>query len=462
MKRKAAWAGVLILILSLFCGGQAFAAKIVVPQGLILTIRQVNSWQEGGQTWYQYQAELENQSGTDCDSWSFSLDAGEKVTVRDHWNCEIKRKGTVLSFTPADWNGSLPDQGRVTDIGWICTAKTAPFAEGSWPVQPSSDRADSGNTKTSSVKSDKSSSTPYAQHGKLSVQGTDLVDAKGKPFQLKGVSTHGLAWYPQYVNKGAFQYLRDEWGANLIRLALYPAGSGGYCTGGDRKALEKTIDKGVKAATDLGMYVIIDWHVLEEKTPLRYEKEALDFFDRMSAKYGNNAEVLYEICNEPNGDTTWDEIRAYAEDVIPVIRKNAPDAIILVGTPTWSQDVDQVAKSPIEDGGNVMYTMHFYAATHGAALRQKLVRAHNAAVPVFISECSVCEASGDGKIDLASAAKWEKLIRQYNLSYAGWSLCNKDEAAALLRPSVKRTDGGWKASDLTESAKALRDMMQGS
>ncbi|MEE3357895.1 MAG: cellulase family glycosylhydrolase, partial [Lachnospiraceae bacterium] len=61
--------------------------------------------------------------------------------------------------------------------------------------------------------------TPYGNHGKLSVSGVDLVDQSGNRFQLKGVSTHGLQWYPQYVNQSAFQYLRDSWGANVVRLA---------------------------------------------------------------------------------------------------------------------------------------------------------------------------------------------------------------------------------------------------
>lgn len=82
-------------------------------------------------------------------------------------------------------------------------------------------------------KKDAESGTPLANHGKLSVKGTDIVDKNGDPYQLKGVSTHGLQWFPEYVNKDSFQSFRDDFGANVIRLAMYTA-EGGYCEGGDQ------------------------------------------------------------------------------------------------------------------------------------------------------------------------------------------------------------------------------------
>ena len=302
--------------------------------------------------------------------------------------------------------------------------------------------------------------TPFENHGVLSVDGADLMDEKGKAYQLKGVSTHGLAWFPQYVNEDAFRTLRDDWGASLVRLAMYTAESGGYCTDGDRQALEKTIDTGVKAATDLGMYVIIDWHVLSDLTPLKYEDQAVDFFGRMSKKYADNGNVLYEICNEPNGGTSWSDIKAYAERVIPVIRANDPDSIIIVGTPTWSQEVDKAAADPISTYDNIMYAMHFYAATHKEDLRNRLISARKSGLPVFISEFSICDASGNGGVDYDSAAAWKKLIVENNLSYAGWSLCNKNETSALLKPEVTKVNGGWTDDDLSETGLWLKKMME--
>ena len=301
-------------------------------------------------------------------------------------------------------------------------------------------------------------STCFERHGALSVSGTQLVDAAGEPVQLRGVSTLGLAWYPQFVNEAAFRTLRDDWGANAVRLAMYTGEPGGYLSGGDPARLEALVDEGVRAATELGLYVIVDWHILSDGDPAEHQAEAIDFFARMSARFAGQDNVIYELCNEPNGPVNWPAVRAYAEAVIPAIRANAPEALILCGTPTWSQDVDAVAAAPLADG-NVMYALHFYAATHGEALRDKLVAARAAGTPVFISEFSICEASGDGRVDYASAAAWRALIREYNLSYIGWNLANKAEASSLIDAACAATSG-WREDELSETGRWLRGALR--
>ena len=314
--------------------------------------------------------------------------------------------------------------------------------------------------KKANVKTEKG--TPLANHGALSVKGTDLVDKNGSKYQLKGASSHGIAWYPDYVSYDSFKTLRDDWGANLVRIAMYTAESGGYCSGGDKTGLEKLVDKGVKAAKDLGMYVIIDWHILSDGNPNTYKSEAKTFFKKMSKKYKDYDNVLYEICNEPNGGTTWADIKSYADEVIPVIRANDKDAIIIVGTPTWSQDVEQVSSNPLksENQKNVMYTAHFYAATHGDNIRDKVKKAIASETPVFISEFSICDASGNGGIDYDSAEKWYQLIREYNLSYAGWSLANKAETSAIIKQDCNKTSD-WSVNELSDTGVWLRSKIKG-
>ena len=303
------------------------------------------------------------------------------------------------------------------------------------------------------------SGTPVGNHGQLSVKGVDLVDKNGSKYQLKGVSTHGLQWFPQYVNKDAFKTLRDNWGANVVRLAMY-TGENGYCNGGSKADLEAKIDEGVKAASELGMYVIIDWHILSDGNPDTYKDEAVKFFNKMSKKYSKNVNVIYEICNEPNGGVDWNTIKTYADTIISTIRKNSPNAIILVGTPTWSQDVDAVAANPVANKKNVMYTLHFYAGTHKDNIRNKLTAARKAGTPVFISEFSICDASGNGGIDGTSANAWKKLINDNNVSYVGWSLCNKAETSALIASSCSKLSG-WTDSELSETGKWLRNFIAG-
>lgn len=302
--------------------------------------------------------------------------------------------------------------------------------------------------------------TPVSEHGVLSVKGSHLVDAKGNIVQLKGVSTHGIAWVPEYINKKAFKSLRDDWGANTVRLAMYTEEYGGYCSNGSKSALKKKVQEGVQAATDLGMYVIIDWHVLSDQNPNKHKKEAIAFFEEMAKKYKNQKNVIYEICNEPNGGTSWSQVKSYAQAVIKEIRAIDRNAVILIGTTTWSQDVDTAAKNPIKGYQNLMYTFHFYAATHKDAYRKKLESAVKAGLPVFVSEYGICDASGSGSINQSEADKWFALLNRYKISYMAWNLSNKNETSALLKSSCKKTSG-WTASDLSKSGTYVVKQMKG-
>ena len=293
-------------------------------------------------------------------------------------------------------------------------------------------------------------STPVKKNGRLSVKGTRLVNSQGKTVVLKGVSTHGINWFPQYVNKAAFKTLRDNWGVNCIRLAMYTEEYNGYCSGGNQAELRKLINNGVKYATELGMYVIIDWHILSDGNPAKNKKQAMSFFKYMAKKYKNQNNIFYEICNEPNGGTSWNTIKSYASSVIKTIRKYDKKNIILVGTPTWSQDVDVAADSPIKGYSNIMYTFHFYAATHGDSYRQKVQAAIQKGLPVFVSEFGISESSGNGRIDKNEANKWMQFLKKNKISYVCWSLCNKNESCSLLKSSCSRI-GNFKKSDLSQA-----------
>lgn len=294
--------------------------------------------------------------------------------------------------------------------------------------------------------------------GALHVEGTQLVDEDGNPVQLKGISTHGIAWFPSYVNKDCFRQFREEWNANVIRLAMYTAESGGYCTGGNKDNLKELIHNGVAYATELDMYVIIDWHVLQDQNPNTYKEEAKDFFEEMAETYADYNNVIYEICNEPNGGVGWKDIKAYAEEIIPVIRRYDDDAIIIVGTPNWSQYVDQAAADPITGYDNIMYALHFYAATHTDSLRKTMTAAIDAGLPVFVTEYGICDASGSGAIDEYQANEWVKTMNSYNVSYVAWNLSNKNETSAMISSGCNKTSG-FSESDLSACGKWVYEML---
>lgn len=297
-----------------------------------------------------------------------------------------------------------------------------------------------------------------SQNGALSVKGTQLVDEKGQAVQLRGISTHGIAWFPDFVNQDAVTQLSEDWGANLFRIAMYTDENGGYCTDGEKEKLKALVTDGVEYAKQADMYVIVDWHILHDSNPLTHKAEALQFFKEMTEKLKGEKHVLYEICNEPNSGCSWEDIKTYANEVIPVIRENAPEAVILVGTPTWSQEIEKPQNDPITGYDNIMYTLHFYAATHKEDLRSKMVNAVEAGTPVFVSEYGLCDASGNGGNDLGQAQSWIDTMDQHGISYAVWSFCNKEETSALIASSCRKTSD-FTREDLSESGKWIYDML---
>lgn len=297
-------------------------------------------------------------------------------------------------------------------------------------------------------------------YGALHVEDGVLTDEEGNAVSLTGVSSHGLSWFPEYVTADSIKSLRDNWGINVIRLAMYTSDYNGYCVGGQdiKDTLKDNIDEAVQAATDNDMYVIIDWHILNDADPNEYKAEAIQFFGEMVRKYEDNENVIYEICNEPNGDTTWNDIKKYANEVVPVIRNVDEDAIILVGTPKWSSDLDSVLDDPLEFD-NIMYTYHFYAGSHKSSARNTLTNALEEGLPVFISEYGFVAADGDGAVDTKEAAKWQEVIDEYQLPSCIWNLSNKAEGSALIASDCDLT-ADFKYEDLSEQGQYFFDMLK--
>lgn len=429
------------------------------------------SWDNNGAIGATYSVKFTNTGYSDVKEWYAEVEVPEGSRVADSWGCTAEVKGTTLTINATEW-GAAVTKGQSVEVGFNMDTPTAItpeigalYVDGKKQTIGTLEAKEENTTEEEetepSVKPEPESGTPFENHGALSVKGTQLVDQSGDPYQLKGVSTHGLAWFPEYVNKEAFQTIRDDWGGNVIRLAMYTHESGGYCNGGNQEELKKLIDNGVNYATELGMYVIIDWHVLQETDPTVYQSEAEKFFAEISAKYADYDNVIYEICNEPNGGATWEgSVKPYAETIIPIIRKNDKDAVIIVGTPTWSQDVDIVADNPITGQTNIMYAVHFYAATHTDNIRNKVTYALDKGLPIFVSEFSICDASGNGANDYNQAEQWFDLIDSKQLSYCSWSLSNKAETSALISSGCSKTSG-WTEDELSETGQWIRNQIRG-
>ena len=314
-------------------------------------------------------------------------------------------------------------------------------------------------TLTGQLKDTPYAETPVGKHGRLHLAKVDgygnapvIVDQYGKPFQMRGASTHGVQWFPEYINKGAMQTLRDEWGVNLLRMACYVTQYNGYTNGG-QSLIDSKIVEGVQAAKELGMYVIVDWHIHEEN-PHTTKTVAEQFFKKYATLYKDYDNVIFEICNEPTGVqwyTGGNDLYSYCKDIAGIIRDCGSKALIVCGTNNWSQDVEDVAKKPLKDDGfeDIMYTFHFYSGTHYEDKRQKVRTAVAAGTPIFVTEFGICDASGNGGYDTANADEWIQFLDSMNISYACWSFCNKGESASYLKTSCNKTTGGFEESDLT-------------
>lgn len=431
-----------------------------------------SSWEEGGKKCGGYEIVITN-NGDTVNSWTAKVTVPGNTKLMSQWNGIFSISGNTMTVKNESYNGTI-EKGKNVSFGFNYSAD-AYINEGKVTVNGSTAGTSSGNNSsnnnnnnnnTSTTKkpaatvpkapSDPKGTTPVSQHGQLSVKNGQLVDKSGKGYQLRGMSTHGLTWFPEFVNESAFKTLRDDWNTNVVRLAMYVDEWGnGQCYMGNKSGSLELLEKGVDICIKLDMYVIIDWHVLNPGDPSKYTNEAKSFFETVSKRYAKYPNVIYEICNEPNGGASWSgNIKPYAEKIIPVIRKNAPNSVIIVGTPTWSQEIDKPLSDPLSYK-NVMYAFHFYAATH-AGLRSNVENCVAQGLPVFVSEFGTCDASGGGANDFNETQKWLSYFDKQGISYCNWSICNKDETCSVLRPGTS-ANGNWSESNLTENGKWMRN-----
>ena len=295
-------------------------------------------------------------------------------------------------------------------------------------------------------------------NGQLRVDGNRIVNQHNEEVQLTGISTHGIQWYGDLYNETSIAELKNEFGINVFRIAMYVnPDDGGYI--GNRGLKDKVVEL-VEAAIKLDMYAIIDWHILNDNNPQTYEAEALEFFGEMSEKYGETPNVIYEICNEPNGsDVSWGgNIRPYAEKLVAKIREHAKKAIVIVGTPNWSKAIEQVDPNPLDDK-NVAYALHFYAGSENVTLRDEMDHFRSKNLALFVSECGSTDASGQGDLHEDNFKVWIDYLNKNKISWVFWAFSNKDEASSIVtekyKPGVADDETGLE-NYLTENGRLLK------
>ncbi len=293
------------------------------------------------------------------------------------------------------------------------------------------------------------------RYGWLQVKNGGLCDQNGNAIQLRGMSSHDLKQFPFAAN--TLSNLVADWHVSVVRAAMYTDSYGSSYI--REPQVKQSVKRIVDEALRNDVYVIIDWHILADGNPNRYKEQAKEFFEEMARTYGTHPNVIYEICNEPNGpDVTWKEIKSYAEFIIPAIRKIAPNAVIIVGTDTWSQGVRAAANAPL-GFPNVLYALHFYTGTHGAQLRDSANSALAKGLPIFVTEWGLTDYTGKGPLYFDEAQKWLDWMNEHKISWTSFSFSNCDEGSAALKPAANM-NGPWPEADLNPSGKWIRSKIR--
>ncbi len=318
-------------------------------------------------------------------------------------------------------------------------------------ASPSEKNENPETSRTLPLDSVKSEDGPR-EHGHLRVEQGSLTDENGSTFQLRGMSTHGIGWYPDYINAGAMDFIRSK-GGNVMRIAMYTQADSGYLSDPERSI--SLVRQAIENARAMNIYVIIDWHILDDGDPNSHLDSAITFFDAIASSYPDDPAILYELCNEPNG-VGWEAIERYVYAVCPVIRQYSPNAVLIVGTPLYSTEPAAAMNEPLPME-NLLYSFHYYAGAHSNY--SGLQRALEEHFPVMVSEWGV-DRNSSGLPALDEGREFLRYLNDNGVSWCAWSLCNKDEVYSVLRPDCGKLSG-WQDNDLTAVGSLIFSAMGG-
>ncbi|MFE9188220.1 cellulase family glycosylhydrolase [Micromonospora sp. NPDC007208] len=420
-----------LAVAGLLAGGVALVAA--TPASAATAVFAVtNNWGNG----YQGQVTVTNDTSAPITSWRVEFDLPSSSTVSQSWNAQQTTSGSHYTFANVSWNGTLA-AGASTSFGFLvngtgtplnCTVNGASCAGGPPPTTPPP------------TTPPPTTGTPVERYGQLRVCGTTMCDRSGARVQLRGISSMWLNWEtaPYAENLSALTWMRDNWNLQVIRAAMGVEPAGAYLS--DPAKARAQVETIINNAVTAGVYVIVDWHAHEAQNN---QSQAVAFFGDLARRYGNLPNVIWEPYNEPLQVSWTNVIKPYHQAVVSAIRAADPDNIIVLGTPTWSQDVDVAAASPVT-GTNLMYTLHFYSCTHGASLRAKGDAAIRAGLALFVTEWGASNADGglDGRACLPEAQSWIDWMKTNGISWTAWKLDVGTDTTNLLSPGAPVT-GGW-------------------
>jgi len=301
---------------------------------------------------------------------------------------------------------------------------------------------------------------------RISVHGNRFVDPRGDILLLKGlsISDPDKIEYQGHWSKAHFEKVKGT-GAHVVRIPVHPIAwrertPAGYLA---------LLDSAVEWCTNLGMYVIIDWHTIGNlKTELFQDpmyntsmRETYEFWRTIARHFsGNNTVAFYELFNEPTlyfnqlGRMSWAEWRETNEDLIAMIRSYDSEAIPLVAGLDWAYDLAPLRDDPVR-AANVGYVTHPYPHKRSAPWEAKWEEDFGFAAgsfPLMATEIGFTM----GKEGMADNGPYGVAILDYlegkGISWIAW-VYDPEWGPAMLK--------SWDSYALTESGEFFVKALQG-
>jgi hypothetical protein len=299
----------------------------------------------------------------------------------------------------------------------------------------------------------------------ISVRGNRFVDPEGKPVLFRGVNIADpdLLESQGHWNKELFQRVKDT-GSNIVRIPVHPVAWHGRGV----KNYVGLLDQAVQWATDLGMYVDIDWHSIGNlreglfQDPI-YETslpETLNFWRVMASRYnGNHTVAFLELFNEPTnfrgrlGTLTWDQWREINEEMIALIRSYDKETVPLVAGLDWAYDLAPLRDSPVRADG-IGYVTHPYPNKRKQPWPAKWEEDFGfaaATYPVIATEIGFSTRFGPKEEGVEYGGEITSYLESHGMSWVAW--CFDPEWGPTMLQS-------WEPFKLTEAGQFFVDTLQ--
>lgn len=279
----------------------------------------------------------------------------------------------------------------------------------------------------------------YFFHGAPVKKGKYIIGDDGNQIEFRGIGTHALLQYGNLHTLEALSSLRDL-GVNLIRITVYIENytflhSDGQQAKGYIAAPTETkaeIEKIVNYCEQLGLYVLLDWHVYSwgagSGTGIFHEEEATEFFTYFCTLYKDKPFVMYEIANEPHHQTI-NEYVPFVTAMHTLIHSIVENPIIVTGT---CKDNTTDLWSAFKSNGldDIFISSHAYGNSINV---DKYKAMWDVNMPIFNTEWGNAQASGDGNREDERTIALIKYYHEQKIPHSVWKLTDQAMTCAVLK-----------------------------